>query len=115
MPEPSVARPNRFVAADPDELARVPTHAGALAMLGALASPQRIDEAPPWIVGGVVATSVAYERVASGDHFPTDVAVAAVMGTAIGIAVPWLHLRRGRTSVQLTPIGARGLGLTGAF
>jgi hypothetical protein len=52
MPEPSVARPNRFVAADPDELARVPANAGALAMLGALASPQRVDEAPPWIVGG---------------------------------------------------------------
>jgi hypothetical protein len=52
MPELNVARSNRFVAADPDDLARVPENAGALAMLGALASPQRVDEAPPWIVGG---------------------------------------------------------------
>ena len=52
MPDPHVARPNRFVAADPHDLARVPENDGALAVLGALASPQRVDEAPPWIVGG---------------------------------------------------------------
>ena len=46
------SRSNRFVAADPDDLARVPENAGALVALGALASPQRVDEAPPWIVGG---------------------------------------------------------------
>jgi membrane-associated phospholipid phosphatase len=69
----------------------------------------------PWIVGGLVATSVAYERVASGNHFPTVVAAGAALGTAVGIAVPWLHLRRGTTGAQLTPIGTHGLGLTGAF
>src|SRR3954470_6676004 len=48
----------------------------------------------PWVVAGLIASSVAVERVASGHHFPTDVIVAAVVGTAIGITVPSLHLRR---------------------
>jgi len=69
----------------------------------------------PWIVGALITASVAVERVASGHHFPTDVAVAAVAGTAVGFAVPWLHFRRGETHVQIAPIGANGLGLVGAF
>jgi membrane-associated phospholipid phosphatase len=69
----------------------------------------------PWIVGALITSSVAVERVASGHHFPTDVAVAAVAGTAVGLAVPWLHYRRGETHVQIAPVGANGLGLVGAF
>ena len=69
----------------------------------------------PWIVAGVIASSVAVERVASGDHFPTDVAVAAVAGTAIGITVPWLHLRRGPARISLGVMGAQGLGIAGVF
>ena len=69
----------------------------------------------PWIVGALITTSVAVERVASGHHFPTDVAVGAVAGTAVGLAVPWLHFRRGETHVQIAPVGANGLGLVGAF
>jgi len=69
----------------------------------------------PWVVAGVVASSVAVERVASGHHFPTDVAVGAVAGTAIGITVPWLHLRRGPARVTLTAMSGRGLGIAGAF
>jgi membrane-associated phospholipid phosphatase len=69
----------------------------------------------PWIVGALITGSVAVERVASGHHFPTDVAVAAVAGTAVGFAVPWLHFRRGDTHVQIAPVGTNGLGLVGAF
>src|SRR3954471_21495693 len=69
----------------------------------------------PWIAAGVVASSVAVERVASGHHFPTDVAAAAVAGTAIGITVPWLHLRRGPERISITAMNARGLGIAGAF
>jgi membrane-associated phospholipid phosphatase len=69
----------------------------------------------PWLVGALITSSVAVERVASGHHFPTDVAVAAVAGTAVGLAVPWLHYRRGETHVQVAPVGASGLGLVGAF
>ena len=69
----------------------------------------------PWIVGGLIATSVAVERVASGDHFPTDVAVGALAGTAVGLAVPWLHLRRGERGLHVVPVAGNGLGLAGAF
>jgi membrane-associated phospholipid phosphatase len=69
----------------------------------------------PWIVGALITTSVAVERVASGHHFPTDVAIGAVAGTAVGLAIPWLHLRRGDTYAQIAPFGANGLGLVGAF
>jgi membrane-associated phospholipid phosphatase len=58
---------------------------------------------------------VGFERVASGHHFPTDVAVAAVAGTTIGITVPWLHLRRGPAQVALTGMGGRGLGIAAVF
>jgi len=69
----------------------------------------------PWIVAALITSSVAVERVASGHHFPTDVAVAAVAGTAVGFAVPWLHFRSGKTYAQIAPVGANGLGLVGAF
>ncbi len=40
-----------------------------------------------------IALSTAVCRVASGDHFPTDVIAGAVAGTACGILVPWIHTR----------------------
>jgi len=69
----------------------------------------------PWIVAALITSSVAVERVASGHHFPTDVAVAAVAGTAVGFAVPWLHFRSGNAYAQVAPVGTNGLGLVGAF
>jgi len=69
----------------------------------------------PWVVGGLIAASVGVERVASGHHFPTDVAAAAVAGTAIGVTVPWLHLRRGPERLSVSVMSGRGLGLVGAF
>jgi membrane-associated phospholipid phosphatase len=61
----------------------------------------------PWILTGLVGTSVAIERVADGRHFPTDVIAGAIMGTAVGIAVPHLHARHGRSSggVTIAPTG----------
>jgi membrane-associated phospholipid phosphatase len=66
----------------------------------------------PWIVTGVVGTSVAIERVADGRHFPTDVMAGAVMGTAVGIVVPLLHARGGTSGLQASP-GAEGGFLVG--
>jgi membrane-associated phospholipid phosphatase len=45
----------------------------------------------PWLITALVGTSVAVERVAAGQHFYTDVIVGAIMGTAVGVLVPWLH------------------------
>jgi membrane-associated phospholipid phosphatase len=48
----------------------------------------------PWVATAVIGGSVAAERVAAGWHFPTDVIVGALAGTAVGIAIPVLHFRR---------------------
>ncbi len=50
----------------------------------------------PWLWAGVVAIggSVAIERVIAGYHFPTDAIVGALMGTATGLAVSWIHARK---------------------
>ena len=48
----------------------------------------------PWVLAAVVGSSVAVEMVVSGRHFPTDVIVGGVAGTATGIAIPLLHRRR---------------------
>lgn len=58
----------------------------------------------PWILTGVVGTSVAYERVEAGRHFPSDVIVGALAGTAVGIAIPYLHKKSSNNStVALLP------------
>ena len=93
----------------------VATAFSALSMAAFTISRRYGEQVWPWIVAGLIASSVAVERVASGHHFPTDVAVAAVAGSAIGIAVPWLHLRRGRSPVSITPMAGGGLGLVGHF
>jgi membrane-associated phospholipid phosphatase len=73
----------------------------------------------PWVVTGVVGASVATERVLAGRHFPTDVAVGAAAGFAVGTAIPWLH-RRGAPErsllgrLRLEPAG-RGLALAGSW
>src|SRR6266513_357505 len=73
----------------------------------------------PWIVTGVVGTSVAIERVADGRHFPSDVLVGALMGTATGIGVPWLHARKNlhlhAWGVGATWGGRLVLGVTSLF
>jgi membrane-associated phospholipid phosphatase len=50
----------------------------------------------PWItlgLGMALTTFVAYERVRSGEHFPTDVIMGSVAGAGIGILVPHFHRR----------------------
>lgn len=70
----------------------------------------------PWLATVLVGGSVAVERVASGHHFPTDVATAAVAGTAIGVAVPWLHTSGSSKAISLAPAPAgQGIGIVGSF
>jgi membrane-associated phospholipid phosphatase len=45
----------------------------------------------PWLAMVGMGTIVALERVAAGRHFPTDVMTGAVVGTAVGVLVPYLH------------------------
>ncbi len=66
----------------------------------------------PWVVTGLVGTSVAVERVAAGRHFPTDVMVGAAVGMAVGVVVPWLHAIG--PGLTVSAVG-RGLGVAGRF
>jgi len=61
------------------------------------------------VVAGGAATGLF--RVLAGKHFPTDVIAGAVMGTAVGLTVPYLHRRR-EVSVGLFP---GGLSVVGSF
>jgi membrane-associated phospholipid phosphatase len=50
----------------------------------------------PWVtlgVGTALTAFVSYERVRSGEHFPTDVIMGSLAGAGIGILVPHLHRR----------------------
>jgi undecaprenyl-diphosphatase len=48
----------------------------------------------PWITlaaGTLLTAFIGYERVRSGNHFPTDVIAGATVGGALGVLVPHLH------------------------
>jgi membrane-associated phospholipid phosphatase len=69
----------------------------------------------PWIATGVVGATVASLMVVGGAHFPSDVAMGALAGTVVGVAVPWLHLRTPRRLALVPGPGAGGLALRGRF
>lgn len=53
-------------------------------------------QARPWITlaaGTLLTAFVSYERVRSGEHFPTDVIMGSMAGAAIGVLVPHFHHR----------------------
>src|SRR6185436_3457352 len=52
--------------------------------------------ARPWITlaaGTLLTAFVSYERVRSGEHFPTDVIMGSMAGAGIGVLVPHFHRR----------------------
>ncbi len=62
----------------------------------------------PLIIGGYsIAASVGVLRVASGNHFVTDVLAGALIGTFYGWFIPKLHLRtkNNESEVIVTPTG----------
>ncbi len=70
--------------------------------------------------GGTFAAGavVAILRVESGKHFPSDVIVGALVGSAIGIVVPALHRNRDLPPVAIAPLTLReggGLAVTAVW
>jgi membrane-associated phospholipid phosphatase len=70
--------------------------------------------------GGTIAAGIAVAalRVESGMHFPSDVIVGALMGSAIGIVVPALHRNRALAPVAVAPLALReggGLAFTAVW
>jgi membrane-associated phospholipid phosphatase len=55
-----------------------------------------------WASSLLMASVVGYLRYAAGEHFPTDIVVGAVAGSAIGYAVPWMH-RTSNDNMSITP------------
>ena len=49
--------------------------------------------APVWLISEALATTTAALRVAAGKHFITDVFTGAVVGSALGLLIPYLHQR----------------------
>ncbi len=73
-------------------------HAATVAALGATATYIAFVRAPdsprPWITlaaATLLTGFVSYERVRSGEHFPTDVIAGSMAGAAVGVIVPHLH------------------------
>jgi membrane-associated phospholipid phosphatase len=73
-------------------------HTATVASVAATATYIAFIRAPrsprPWITmaAGLLLTAfVGYERVRSGEHFPTDVLAGAMAGAAIGVLVPHSH------------------------
>jgi undecaprenyl-diphosphatase len=74
-------------------------HASGVAAIGATATYLAFVRAGPksprsWVTLGLataLTTFVSYERVRSGEHFPTDVIAGSMAGAAVGVLVPHLH------------------------
>jgi undecaprenyl-diphosphatase len=78
--------------------------------------------ARPWItlgVGTALSAFVGYERVRSGEHFPTDVMAGALAGASVGVLVPHLHRHTSEAPpvwIGLAPVpGGAGLQVSGVM
>jgi membrane-associated phospholipid phosphatase len=96
--------------------------ATAFAAAGAFGTVARMRGYPEWpavyAVGFSVATTVGYLRMAADEHWLTDVAAAAAVGTALGIATPLLfHGGRREETWSVAPLtgGAVGLRVSAIF
>lgn len=73
-------------------------HAALVSSVGATATYLAFVRSPdtprPWLTlaaSAVATTFVSYERVRSGEHFPTDVIAGSMAGAAVGVLIPHLH------------------------
>jgi len=95
----------------------------ALCASATLLTYKHLDGPPAPLIalwGGTLGAGVAMAvlRVRAGLHFPSDVLVGAVVGAAIGIVVPSLHVHRKLRDVAITPLTVReggGVALYGRW
>ncbi|RYE83970.1 MAG: phosphatase PAP2 family protein, partial [Myxococcales bacterium] len=82
-----------------------------LAVAGGTVAELRGYRAAPviWATGGALALVTGYLRIAADKHHFTDVLTGAVMGSALGFAVPFLfHGRTGRAPALASPVEVPG-------
>lgn len=89
------------------------TRAFAMAVsAGTIASMRDYRWAPVvWAAGGVLAGTTGYLRLASDRHHLTDVLVGGLIGSAIGVAVPWIHRAQVGPDLVIAFEPTRGGGL----
>jgi membrane-associated phospholipid phosphatase len=64
-----------------------------------------------WAVGLPLAAFTGYLRIAADKHYLSDVLVGALMGSAFGVAIPWIHRAQVGERIRLAPMGL-GLSVT---
>jgi membrane-associated phospholipid phosphatase len=59
-----------------------------------------------WVWGGsiLIAATIGYLRYASGNHYPTDILTGALVGSAIGYLVPYLHKTENEDNLNTSAI-----------
>jgi membrane-associated phospholipid phosphatase len=84
---------------------------------GGMLAQLRDDPAWPWVygVGFTAAAATGYLRMAADKHWLTDVLVGAATGTAVGLAVPWLHRNRSSPPPVSLAVAPGYVGVTGRF
>ncbi|MDB4972965.1 MAG: hypothetical protein JWN48_1306 [Myxococcaceae bacterium] len=79
------------------------------AALGTTASLRGYKQAPlVWAIGMPLAALTGYLRIAADKHYFTDVLTGALIGTAVGVLVPWLHTRSVDSQMPSLSLGAPG-------
>jgi len=63
-----------------------------------------------WGVSLLAASTVGYLRYAAGKHFPTDIITGAVVGSALGYFIPFIH-RNNESDLDVS-LGINGNGST---
>jgi membrane-associated phospholipid phosphatase len=74
-------------------------------------------KAAPWVwgTGLTLAAATGYLRIAADKHYFIDVMTGAVLGSAVGVLVPWLHRPSTSNSAQVSGVSASPLGGGGTF
>jgi membrane-associated phospholipid phosphatase len=62
---------------------------------------------------GAITALTGYWRSRAGEHFPTDIALGAVVGVGMGMLAPGFHMpKKLAKHLSLAPVGPAGPGLT---
>lgn len=61
-----------------------------------------------WIGAVGIGTTVGTMRYLSGDHFPTDIMMGAIMGILTGVSIPLLHHYFYKKKVMIMPVAVSG-------
>ncbi len=68
-----------------------------------------------WATGLTIAATTGYLRMAADKHYFTDVMVGAVVGSAVGFVVPWLHRPEAEEGSRVSGMMGGPLPAGGAF